>query len=77
MGHASGGIAIATLAGIVLILVGLACWVRAYVILMSSNDPGDLPSQYDSPVNTSARTAGFAAYFVIGLIGIGFGISLL
>ena len=73
----SGGNAIATLVGIFLILVGLACWVRAYAVLMSSNDPEDLLSQDDSSVKTGARTAGFAAYFVIGLIGLGFGISLL
>ena len=36
----------------ILILVGLACWIRAYIVLTSSNDPGDLQSQFDSPVST-------------------------
>ncbi len=72
----------ATIFGVVLILVGLACWVRVYAILTSSNDPGDLRSRYDSSVNDSSvnkvtRNAGAAAYFAIGLIGLGFGISLL
>jgi hypothetical protein len=63
--------------GIFLILIGLACWVKVYAILRSSNDPEDLGNRYDSSVNEFARKAAVAAYFLVGLVGIAFGISLL
>ena len=67
----------AVVVGIFLILVGLACWVRVYAILTSSNDPEDLGSGHDSSVNEVARNAAVAAYFLVGLVGLAFGISLL
>ena len=67
----------AAIVGIVLILVGLACWIRAYIVLTTSNDPADLRSRGDSSASKVARNAAIAAYCVIGLIGLGFGVSLL
>ena len=67
----------ATILGIVLMLVGLACLIRAYLVLTTSNNPMDLRSRDDSSANKVARNAAVAAYCVIGLIGLGFGVSLL
>ncbi|RLC54831.1 MAG: hypothetical protein DRI30_08535 [Chloroflexi bacterium] len=67
----------AAIVGIVLILVGLACWIRAYIVLTTSNDPRDLRSRDDSSANKVTRNAAVAAYCVIGLIGLVFGVSLL